>query len=149
MEMDQPFGDGSMYSTARDLLRWDQGLYTEKLISRKSLKQIFTPYEGNYSAVRPLDQGWFSRHKYGYGWDISNWFGRRLFSHGGGINGFRSMIMRYPDDRTLVVVLINVESPELQDGDLREERSVVANGLSAIAFGLPPDLSPLSNERAR
>lgn len=145
MEMDQPFGGGSMYSTARDLLRWDQGLYTEKLVSRKSLEQIFTPYEGNYSAVRPLDQGWFSRHKYGYGWDISNWFGRRLYSHGGGINGFRSVIMRYPDDRTLVVVLTNVESPELQDGDLKEERSILANGLSAIAFGLPPDFSPVSN----
>lgn len=143
IEMDQPFGGGSMYSTARDLLRWDQALYSDKLVSRKSLEQMFMPYEGNYSATRPVDRGWYSRHKYAFGWDISTWFGRTLYSHAGGINGFRAVIMRYPEDRTLVIVLMNVESPEVEDGDLREERSIVANGLSGIAFGLPPDSSPV------
>ena len=151
MEMDQPFGGGSMYSTVGDLLCWDQALYTEKLVSRKSLQQIFTPNETVYSATRPLDRGWYSRHKYGYGWDITeHWFGRRLYSHAGGINGFRSTIMRYPEDRTLVVVLTNLETPEIEDGDLMEERTIIANGLSAISFGLPPNSSPVSaNVRAQ
>jgi len=52
--------------------------------------------------------------------------------------------MRYPEDRTLVVVLTNVETPEVEDGDLTEERTIIANGLSAIAFGLPPNSSPIS-----
>jgi CubicO group peptidase (beta-lactamase class C family) len=147
IEMDQPLGGGSMYSTVGDLLRWDQALYTEKLVSRKSLQQIFTPNETVYSATRPLDRGWYSRHKYGYGWDIAQrWFGRRLYSHAGGINGFQSMIMRYPEDRTLVVVLTNMESPEVQDGDLMEERTIIANGLSAISFGLPPNSNPVSGK---
>jgi CubicO group peptidase (beta-lactamase class C family) len=91
-----------------------------------------------------LDRGWYSRHKYGYGWDITErWFGRSLYSHAGGINGFRSVIMRYPEDRTLVVVLTNMETPEVEDGDLMEERTVIANRLSAIAFGLPPNSSPI------
>jgi hypothetical protein len=55
--------------------------------------------------------------------------------------------MRYPEDRTLVVVLMNMESPELQDGDLKEERNIVANGLSAITFGLPADSTPIAGTR--
>ena len=146
-EMDQPLGGGSMYSTVGDLLRWDQALYTEKLVSQKSLDQIFTPNETVYSATRPLDRGWYSRHKYGYGWDVTQqWFGRKLYSHSGGINGFRSMIMRYPEDRTLVVVLTNMELPEVEDGDLTEERAIIANGLSAITFGLSPNSTPVSGK---
>ena len=57
IEMDQPLGGGSMYSTVGDLLRWDQTLYAEKLVSVKSLQQIFTPNETVYSATRPLDRG--------------------------------------------------------------------------------------------
>jgi len=147
IDMDQPLGGGSMYSTVGDLLRWDQALYTEKLISRGSVEEIFKPNETVGPAVRPLDQGFYCRHKYGYGWDISIWFGRKLYSHEGGINGFRSVIMRYPEDRTLVVVLMNMESPELQDGDLKEERNIVANGLSAITFGLPADSTPIADTR--
>jgi CubicO group peptidase (beta-lactamase class C family) len=148
MEMDQPFGGGSMYSTAGDLLRWDQALYTEKLISRRSLEQMYTPYQGPYPASRVWERGYYCRHQYGYGWQITNWFGRKLQWHSGGINGFRSVIMRYPENRTLVAVLANVEPPEpreIPDSDLREERMIVANGLSAIAFGLPRDSNPVSS----
>jgi CubicO group peptidase (beta-lactamase class C family) len=105
MEMDTPFGCGSMYSTVGDLLRWDQALYSEKLVSRKSLEQIFTPYEGPYPADRPWERGWNARHRYGYGWSIAKWFGRDLVWHGGTIQGFCSAILRYPQDHTLVVVL--------------------------------------------
>jgi hypothetical protein len=93
--------------------------------------------------VRWIEDG--IRDKYGYGWDITeHWFGRRLYSYAGGINGFRSAIMRYPEDGTLVVVLTNMEIPEVEDDDLKEERTIIANGLSAISFGLLPDSSPVS-----
>jgi len=146
MEMDAPIGAGSMYSTVGDFLRWDQALYTEKLVSRKSLEQLFTPFEGPYPPNQPLVRGLYSRHRYGYGWFITKWFGRDLVWHGGLINGFSSAILRYREDRTLVVVLENME-PDLEgvtDLDLKMEPMAVANGLSAIAFGLPPDSSPVS-----
>jgi CubicO group peptidase (beta-lactamase class C family) len=145
-EMDTPFGAGSMYSTVEDLLRWDQALYTEKLISRKSLAQVFTPFQGPYPAVQPWLRGLYSRHRYGYGWFITKWFGRDLIWHPGGISGFCAAILRYPQDRTLVVVLENRE-PDFEgvtDPDLKAEPMTIANGLSAIAFGLPPDSSPVS-----
>jgi len=146
MEMDTPFGGGSMYSTVEDLLRWDQALYTEKLVSRKSLAQVFTPFQGPYPAVQPWQRGLYSRHRYGYGWFITKWFGRDLTWHPGLIHGFCAEIYRYPQDRTLVIVLENME-PEMEgvtEPDLKAEPMIVANGLSAIAFGLPPDTSPVS-----
>jgi len=144
MEMDQPLGGGSMYSTVGDLLRWDQALYTDKLVSRKSLEQMFTPYQGAYPAVRRWEQGLYSRHRYGYGWFVTKWFSQNLIWHDGVINGFCSAILRYPEDRTLVIVLENMEPEGGRDPDLKMEPMAVANGLSAIAFGLQPDSSPIS-----
>ena len=74
---------------------------------------------------------------------IEELFGRRLYVNGGLINGFSSIIMRYPDDKTLVVVLCNRE--EDFPGDLKGLKIVgVGEGLSAIAFGLnpSPDMTP-------
>jgi CubicO group peptidase (beta-lactamase class C family) len=138
MRMDTPLGGGSMYSTVGDLLRWDQALYTDKLISRKSLAQIFTPFQGHYP-VAPRNR----RFGYGYGWFILKSFGHDLITHSGNIPGFCSVIMRYPEDRTLVIVLENMEAQGGGDPDLVEPYAT-ANGLSAIAFGLPPNTDPIS-----
>jgi CubicO group peptidase (beta-lactamase class C family) len=146
MEMDTPLGGGSMYSTVGDLLCWDQALYSEKLVSRKSLEQIFTPYQGPYIPVEPWQRGWYARHQYGLGWSITKWFGRDLVWHGGIIHGFCSAILRYPQDRTVVTVLENME-PDLAkaiDPDLDMDPMTIANGLSAVAFGLPSDTRPIS-----
>ena len=139
MEMDTPFAGGSMYSTVGDLLRWDQALYTEKLISQKMFNQAFTPFEG------PYPKGWWWRHRYGFGWFLTKWFGRSLIWHDGGTSGFSSAILRYPEDRTLVVVLENMEALDEEDYyDVHVDHLVVANGLSAIVFGLPPNTNPIS-----
>src|SRR5262245_51700820 len=142
MEMDTPFGGGSMYSTVGDLLRWDQALYSEKLVSGRSLSQIFAPVEV------PYPKGWWSHHKYGFGWFLTKWFRRNLIWHEGGISGFASVIFRYPEDRTLVVVLENMgeaeQAEEEEYWDVNQEPMVVANALSAIAFGLAPNTNPIS-----
>ena len=133
MQMDTPFGGGSQYSTVGDLLLWDQALYGEKLLSRNSLMAMFAPNPGQVPAEWLLGK----KGGYGYGWMIEELFGRKLYVHGGLINGFSSIIMRYPEDRTLVVVLRNQE--EDFPGDLKDLKIVfIAKGLSAIAFGLIP-----------
>ncbi len=68
---------------------------------------------------------------------IEELFGRKLYVRGGLISGFSSIIMRYPEDRTLVVVLSNQE--EDFPGDLKDLKIVfIGKGLSAVAFGLIP-----------
>jgi len=136
MTMDTPFAGGSQYSTVRDLLLWDQALYTEKLLSQASLQTLFTPNPG------PYPPGWLLGNKgggYGYGWMIDELFGRKLYHHGGLIYGFTSIIMRYPEDKTLVIVLKNRD--EDFPGNVRDMKIVsIGENLSAILFGV--DLRP-------
>lgn len=98
MDMTIPYSAGALFSTTGDLLLWDQALYTEKLVSRKTLDEIFTPVKSGY----------------GYGWGIGKQFERREISHGGGIYGFATEIARFPDDKVTVVVLSNVQGSTLR-----------------------------------
>lgn len=106
------FSEGGIYSSVEDLLLWDQTLYTEKLLSRKSLDEIFTPEKNNY----------------GYGWNITKLFERREISHSGQNFGFASHIKRLPDDRTTIIVLSNNQMTDAQ---------TIATDLAAIVFGKP------------
>ena len=112
MDMSIPFAAGALYSTVEDLLLWDQALYTEKLVSRKTLNEMFTPFKGNYA----------------YGWSVGKQFERQSISHGGDIYGFASHIARYPNDRVTVIVLTNHEGVAA---------GAIARDLAAIVFGAP------------
>jgi hypothetical protein len=111
-DMTLPIGGGSLYSTVSDLLRWDRALYGDKLLSKASLQKMFTP----------------ERKDYAYGWLVQKRGDRNVLEHGGGINGFVTMLSRYPDDQTLVAVLSNVEG---------SHAAPMSRDLAAIAFGDP------------
>lgn len=97
LDMSIPYAAGSLYSTVEDLYRWDQALYTDKLLSEKAKETMFTPYLSHYA----------------YGWSIANIaVGQQkdsllLIEHGGGINGFNTLISRVPTDNRFVVLLNN------------------------------------------
>ena len=91
ISMTGPFAAGALHSTVGDLLLWDQALYANKPLTAASLQAQFTDYG----------------HNYGLGWTIDTAFGRHRIWHGGLINGFTSIISRYPEDRLTVVVLSN------------------------------------------
>ena len=110
LDMSIPFSAGGLYSTVGDLYLWDQALYGEKLLKRASLDAMFT-------AVRS---------DYGYGFYAGKVYGRRIIEHGGSIEGFRTSIQRFPDERTTVIVLSNFEGVSA---------SRVGRALAAIAFG--------------
>jgi len=92
LDMSLPHAAGSLYSTVHDLYRWDRSLYTEKLLKKASMEKMFTPVTNDYA----------------YGWAVSKKNGRTVIAHGGGINGFSTMIDRYPDQDAVVIVLSNV-----------------------------------------
>ena len=110
IDMSIPSGAGAMYSTVGDLFKWDRALYTEMLLTQGSLEKMFTPFKSDY----------------GYGWDIREVDGKKVISHGGGVNGFLTKITRFVDDDMLVVVLCNIESPYIAEA---------ANQISAVAQG--------------
>jgi CubicO group peptidase (beta-lactamase class C family) len=112
IDMSIPHAAGALYSTVEDLHKWDQALDAGKLVTRKSLDAMFTPFKGHY----------------GYGWLIERKFNQPRQLHGGGIMGFVTMIQRYPAEKLLVVVLSNLEGSPV---------GPIGDDLAAIALGEP------------
>jgi D-alanyl-D-alanine carboxypeptidase len=102
IDMSVPFSAGGIYSTVEDLYHWNEALTENgKLLSADSLKQMFTEYP----------EATHEGQHYGYGVVISRLkFGRLLYYHGGGVEGFSSVIQRYANDRVCIVVLSNLGS---------------------------------------
>jgi CubicO group peptidase (beta-lactamase class C family) len=116
LDMQQPYAAGSMYSTVDDILKWDQALYTEKLLPAAAKQLMWTPVKENYA----------------YGWGVpppaAAFGGHRRLAHSGGINGFSSMIVRLPDPNVTVIVLANNNTVNA---------SAIARDVGAIYYGLP------------
>ncbi len=85
------FSAGALYSTVTDMLLWDEALYNEKLVSKETMNEIFTPY----------------KEEYGYGWFIDSNLNRKRVRHSGGGNGFNHQFHRYIDDKVTILVLSN------------------------------------------
>jgi CubicO group peptidase (beta-lactamase class C family) len=98
-DMSRAGGAGCLYSTVEDLMRWNEGVFGGKVLSSDSLKAAFTPVK--------LDSGEEPMMSYGYGWMMGDRRGLKTISHGGGLHGWMSMLTRYVDQNTTVVVLHN------------------------------------------
>jgi len=98
-------GDGGIYSSVADLYRWDQGLYTEKLVSHKMLKLAFTPGP----ATQHPDTG------YGFAWYIGQYRGLREIWHSGTTIGFTTRITRFPDKKFTVIILTNRDEARIAE----------------------------------
>lgn len=101
LSMTQPYAAGSLLSTVDDLALWNEALLAGKLIKRETLEKAWTPYK--------LKDG--SSSGYGYGWSIGEYEGRRMIRHGGGINGFSSDGILFPEDKLFVALLTNSAIP--------------------------------------
>lgn len=97
--------DGSLYFTILDLAKWDAALYTEKLVKRSTLEQMWTPVKFKNGEPNP--------DHYGFGWYNQTEDGHRVVAHGGQWQGFHTYIARYVDDKLTVVVLTNLAYPKL------------------------------------
>jgi CubicO group peptidase (beta-lactamase class C family) len=90
-------GSGGVYSTLEDMYKWDQALYGETLVSKKTLQEAFTSATNN--AGEPID--------YGFGWRIDEYKGERRIWHTGSWIGFRARFVRFPDIGLSIVMLSN------------------------------------------
>jgi CubicO group peptidase (beta-lactamase class C family) len=111
IDMSVVYAAGGLYSTVEDLYRWDQALYTEQLVSKELLDKMFTASDGL---------------SYGYGWFIGKEFDHRVIGHPGSLDGFATIINRYPDDKAVIILLSNQEDVQLDD---------VEEGVARILFG--------------
>jgi CubicO group peptidase (beta-lactamase class C family) len=89
-------GDGGIYSTVDDLLKWDQALYAQKLVRQSTLAEAFTP--GN------VEEG---HSTYGFGWNVAEDDSGKYVWHTGSQAGFRALIERRLGPRITVILLTN------------------------------------------
>ena len=122
LDMSIPYAAGSLYSTAEDLYLWDRALYGNQLLSKKYMDLFFTPHikSGN--------------GHYAYGWSVDKvsidpeMDSMLIISHGGGINGFNTLITRAIKDQHLIVLLNNTGGTALQE---------ITVGIGSILYDKP------------
>jgi CubicO group peptidase (beta-lactamase class C family) len=128
--------DGALYFNVLDLAKWDGALYTENLLKRSSLGQMWS--------IAKLNNGEPNPSNYGFAWVIDEVNGHKVIEHGGAWQGFTMHIARYVDDRLTVVVLTNL-------GAARASPAKIAHhigGLYEPAL-MPPELKPIEDKEPR
>ena len=93
IDISAAYSAGGLHSTVEDLYKWDRALYTRTLVSQVSLDEMFTPVKEGF----------------GYGWIIQNENNHKIIWHCGEIPGFTSLVKRYVDDDTCIIILSNNE----------------------------------------
>jgi D-alanyl-D-alanine carboxypeptidase len=106
-------GAGAMRSTAADMLRWQDALFSGKVVKPESLALMIEPSklkDGRLtSAVSKSFPSGPPPLEYGLGLAVGERDGRRIVGHGGAINGFNAALYTYPDEKTAIVLLVNTQ----------------------------------------
>lgn len=91
-------GPGRISSTAADLLKWDQALYTEKLVKTSTLQEAFQPIKLSSDSLS----------NYGFGWWIrTDTSAGKIVYHGGDNPGYINLIVRYINQHKTIIFLSN------------------------------------------
>jgi CubicO group peptidase (beta-lactamase class C family) len=91
-------GDGGLLSSVSDLLLWDRNFYDNKLGKGTLLKEMQTP--------GVLNNG--KQIEYALGLTISTYRGLPIVEHGGALFGYRTELLRFPQQKFSVITLCNV-----------------------------------------
>jgi CubicO group peptidase (beta-lactamase class C family) len=92
------YGDKNLYSTPRDILKWDQALYTDQILRKSLLDSAFMPYSLEHPSV----------HNYGLGFRMLNLpNGKKVIYHFGRWHGFNAAFARLTDERATIIILGN------------------------------------------
>jgi CubicO group peptidase (beta-lactamase class C family) len=107
-------GAGNIYSTAADLLKWQESFKTEKVLKNASIEQM------KEAQVKVNVDG---SDAYGYGLAIKSIYGDAKVFHYGGTLGFWNSLQHFENaDRTIIVLTNN------------ESEKGLTNAIAAILF---------------
>lgn len=118
------YAAGSMYATAEDLLKWDQGLYGGQLLSGAAMDLMYTsdPALG-YAAFG----SWTYHYPFAEGQPFT-------VERRGGILGFNSVIMRFPEAKKTLIILSNTDQ---FDPDTFGDAQNIKERLARLLFAGP------------
>lgn len=93
-------GGGGLMSTVDDLLLWDRNFYANRLGKGTLVQQLQTP--------GVLNNG--NQISYAMGLDLGNYRGLPIVEHGGALFGYRTELLRFPEQKFTVICLCNLEN---------------------------------------
>jgi CubicO group peptidase (beta-lactamase class C family) len=95
---DDVLGDKGIFSTVEDMFKWDQALYSEKLLKKETLQEAFSGYSNEHKGKK----------NYGYGWRLTD-DGKnpKIIYHNGWWHGYTTLFYRRPADQVTVIILSN------------------------------------------
>jgi CubicO group peptidase (beta-lactamase class C family) len=102
--LDAVYGDKNVYSTVRDLLKWDIALRSGVLFKQSTLDSAYCPY----SFEKP------GKRNYGLGWRmllLPN--GKKLIYHNGWWHGNRTVLIRMIDENATIIALCNNDNTRI------------------------------------
>jgi CubicO group peptidase (beta-lactamase class C family) len=91
-------GDGGLMSSVDDLLLWDRNFYENRLGKGTLLKEMLTP--GVLNDGKPIT--------YALGLELGAYRDLPIVEHGGALFGYRTEILRFPEQRFTVLCLCNL-----------------------------------------
>jgi CubicO group peptidase (beta-lactamase class C family) len=129
-------GGGGLMSTVDDLLLWDRNFYSNRLGKGTLVQELQTP--------GVLNNG--NKISYAMGLDLGDYRGLPIVEHGGALFGYRTELLRFPEQELTVICLCNIENAvpenlarEVADLYLADELQTGASALNASSKGNFPD----------
>jgi CubicO group peptidase (beta-lactamase class C family) len=96
--LEHVYGDKNIYSTPRDLLKWDRALATNLIFNPSIFEQAYTPYSNEKPGIR----------NYGLGWRMNIYpNGIKLIYHNGWWHGNNAAFIRMIDEDATIIVMGN------------------------------------------
>ena len=111
-------GDGGVYSTVEDLAKWDANFRTGRVGGRSAVALLQAPGHLNDGQAIP----------YGFALTIGQLHGARTIAHHGAYGGYRSTLLRFPDNDLSVITLCNTSAAP----------SALAEHVGELLLGLIP-----------
>jgi len=99
------FGSGNLLTTVEDLYRWDQNFYDNKLGGSGFVEQMLT--RGKLNDGEELH--------YAFGLVYEEYKGMKAVGHRGAFLGFRTGMIRFPEQRVTAICLCNVSTAPPDD----------------------------------
>jgi hypothetical protein len=132
-------GDGGLYTTVEDLLKWDSNFYDNKLGTRGKalIDQVQTKGK--------LHDG--TETRYAFGLVPGTHGGLPTIEHGGSFIGYRAQLLRFPGEHFSVVVLCNEASAAPEQLANKVADLYLANKLVAESPPAPPPNAMVAAER--
>ena len=143
-------GDGGMFSTVEDLVKWDSNFETGWVGGKDGIALLEAPGR--------LNNG--QRFQYALAQSIGTFHGITTYSHAGSYGGYRSTLLRYPEKGLSVITLCNTSAASatlaeqvgrLYLGIAAEKANIATVDLagSAMAFGVGQAAHDTSTARQR